>query len=146
VEKNLGTGQTKRLPVADFYFDQKVRVNPEVFTLTTLNSSIYAFLRDAYGVAPANTARYIDSCDMMVLAGSFELYNYMQISAVQNSSLLGDQIKPFYTNIHGDNSYGLICSRASRFRANIPIDNITLDSLKANPLTLPMNIQGRSDD
>lgn len=145
VEKNMATGASKRI-VADYYYDQQVKNASETFMLTTLNSSIYSFLRDALGTADANTFRFVDSCDLMVYAGSSELYNYLQISAVQNSSLLGDQIKPFYTNIRGNNAYGLICSRALRVRNNIAITSVTIDSLKLNPITADLNIKGRTDD
>lgn len=145
VEKNIITGEKKRLD-ADFYYDQQTRVNPEIFNLTTLNSSIYSFLYSSFGPAPANTQRYVDSCDLIVYAGNYELYNYMQISAVQNSSLLGDQVKPFYTNIRGNDAYGLICSRAVRIYKNVGINTVTIDSMKKNSITIPLNIQGRSDD
>jgi hypothetical protein len=145
VEKNILTGEKKRL-TADYYYDQQVRVNPEIFNLTTLNSSIYSFLYSSFGPAPANTQRFVDSCDLIVYAGNYELYNYLQISAVQNSSLLGDQIKPYYTNIRGNNAYGLICSRAVRIYKNVGINSNTIDSMKLNKITIPLNIQGRSDD
>jgi hypothetical protein len=146
VEKNIVTGETKRLPPADLYYDQQVRTNPEIFNLTTLNSNIYSFLYSSFGPAPANTQRYVDSCDLIVYAGSYEYYNYLQISAVQNSSLLGDQIKPFYTNIRGNNAYGLVCSRAMRIYKNVGINNATIDSMKMNKITIPLYIQGRSAD
>jgi hypothetical protein len=146
VEKNIVTGEKKHLPPADFYYDQQVRSNPEIFNLTTLNANIYSFLYSSFGPAPANTVRLVDSCDLIVYAGSYELYNYIQISAVQNSSLLGDQIKPFFTNIRGNNAYGLICSRAARIYKNVGINSVTIDSMKLNKTTIPLNIQGRSDD
>ncbi|MBS1773521.1 MAG: hypothetical protein JST82_11735 [Bacteroidetes bacterium] len=144
VEKNAGTGARKDL-YADYTYATDELTNP-TFELTTLNSSFYAFLNNAFGAPPANTIRTIDSCDMYVYAGSQELYDYKLVTQAQVGGLLGDQIQPIFTNMKGNNVLGLIGSRASRFYKNVALSNSTIDSIKANPITKSLNISGRSED
>lgn len=142
-ELDNATGKRTRKS-ADFTFAKDTKNGADPFTLKTLNSSFYGFMYDAFGPAPANTQRFLDSCDIFVYAGSNELYNYFTIAQVQNSSLIGDQIKPMYSNMDGSDAYGIIASRALAFYRNAAIDEITLDSIKLNPITRPLNIVGRT--
>ncbi len=145
VEVNIGTGERKRRS-ADYTFAKDVKNGSQEFKLETLNTGFYGFLYDAFGPAPANTQRLIDSCDIFVYAGSNELYTYTNIAQVQNSSLLGDQIKPIYSNMIGSNAYGIIASRALATYRNAAIDEVTLDSIKLNSITKSLNIVGRTTD
>lgn len=146
VETNAATG-IKTRKAADFHFDSESNAGlGEDFSLTTSNSAFYGFLRDELGTAGANITRQLDSCDIFIYAGSYELYNYMTIANVQNSSLLGDQIKPVFTNIRGANAQGLVASKALRAARNIPIDDNTIDSIKVNAMTKDLAITGRSTE
>ncbi len=146
VETNAATG-TKTRKSADYHFASATPAGVGVdFELNVQNSGFYGFLRDEFGAPGPNITRQLDSCDVFVYAGSYELYNYQVIAGVQNSSLLGDQIKPIYTNLRGANVQGLVASRAIRFARNVPVDNVTLDSIKLNPLTKDLVITGRSAD
>jgi hypothetical protein len=49
-----------------------------------------------------------------------------------------------YSNMDGSDAYGIIASRALAFYRNAAIDEITLDSIKLNPITRPLNIVGRT--
>lgn len=146
VEKDLNTGTKKNLS-ADLTFGTFVSTGTsEQFKLEIPNSSFYGFLYDAFGAAPVGVQRYIDSCDFFIYAGSHELYNYYSLALIQNSSLLGDQIKPIYSNMRGENTYGILASRALNTYLKVPIDEVTIDSIKLNKITKPLNIIGRSDE
>lgn len=145
VEKDNATGQKKRIS-SDFVFGQDVKNGTEQFKMEVLNASFYGFLYDALGPAPANVVRYLDSCDFYIYCGGNELYNYKQLAALQNGSLIGDQIKPFYSNMRGDNAYGIVTSRALNVRKNVGIDQNTIDSIRLNPITKSLNIVGLSDE
>jgi hypothetical protein len=157
VDKNTISGAQVDRSV-DYHFDDTTGNNGR-FLLTTSNTSIYSFLADAIGPAPANTERYMDSCDIIVWAGSEELYRYQQINLAQGSGITGDQIKPNYTNLTGSKSVlGLVASRTYVMARNVPLGreapsggsgnysaNYSIDSLRTNPITANLNIKGRSD-
>lgn len=145
VEKDNSTGQKTRKS-ADFTFGRDTKAGTEQFRMEVLNSAFYGFLYDAMGQAPANVVRYLDSCDFIIYCGGNELYNYTQLASIQSGSLIGEQIKPMYSNMRGDNAYGIITSRALNVRKNVPIDLITIDSIKLNPITKSLNIVGLSED
>jgi len=145
IERDNVTGLKTR-KYADFTFGSDVKNPTEQFKMEVLNSTFYGFLYDAMGEAPANVVRYLDSCDFFIYCGGSELYNYKQLAAIQGGSLLGDQIKPMYSNMKGDNTYGVITSRALNIRKNVAIDQITIDSIKLNPITKSLNIVGLSDE
>lgn len=145
VEKDNSTGQKKRIS-SDFVFGQDVKNGTEQFKMEVANSSFYGFLYDALGPAPANVVRYLDSCDFFIYCGGNELYNYKQLAALQNGSLIGDQIKPFFSNMRGDHAYGIVTSRALNVRRNVAIDQLTVDSIRLNPITKSLNIVGLSDE
>ncbi|OSZ82000.1 hypothetical protein CAP35_01650 [Chitinophagaceae bacterium IBVUCB1] len=145
VEVDVSTGRRTRKS-ADFTFAKDVKNSSDQFSLKTVNTAFYGFLYDAFGPAPANTQRFLDSCDMFVYAGSNELYSYFSLAQVQNASLLGDQIKPTYSNMAGADAYGIVASRALATYKNVIIDDVTLDSIKLNPITKDMLFIGRTTD
>jgi hypothetical protein len=124
-----------------FATGQKSPTSPGV-KLSVSERSFYSFLREAMGEAPANVTRKMSRADMIVWAGSKELQTYRQINGAQGG-LTADQIKPVYTNLKGANVYGLFASRAVR-SYRVFISEVTLDSLKTNIVTRPLNINGRS--
>jgi len=116
-------------------------------TMSTNQSAVYNFLRDNIGTAPINVKRYIDSCDLIVWAGSKDMYDYQQINDVQGG-LTADEIKPIYTNIKSSvagNALGLYTCRAMTQYHNVPINEQTLDSIETSSVTIGLNFQGRSD-
>ncbi|MCB0699105.1 MAG: hypothetical protein H6551_11690 [Chitinophagales bacterium] len=148
VDKNALTGQQTDKYV-DYSFDSKIASTPEQvgfnFELSALNSSIYAFLNASIGTPGNNIERYMDSCTMIVYAASPEILFFNQINLGQSGGITGDNIQPTYTNFKSKDVIGVIGSRAKRTYYNAAIDDVTLDSLMANPTTLPLNIRGRSD-
>ncbi len=145
VEMDNTTGQKTRKS-ADFTFGSDTKSGAEQFKMEVPNTSFYGFLYDAMGPAPANVVRYLDSCDFIIYCAGNELYNYSQLAAIQGGSLIGDQIKPLYSNMKGDYAYGVVTSRALNMRRNVAIDKITVDSIKLNPITKSLNIVGLSDE
>lgn len=154
VDKNTVTGQQIDKSV-DFKFEYiKEKSLDDAFLFQVDNIAFYSFLADAIGPAPTNIERYMDSCDVFVWAASAELLSYKQINQAQNSGINGDQIKPIYTNLKGS-AIGLLASRTYAVYRNVPLGraagqsgtpaNYTLDSIRVNPITAPLNIRGRSD-
>jgi hypothetical protein len=142
VEKDLATNvQTRK--AADFLFASSAATAGT--SLRASNSTFYSFLRQSM-TPSTGIARYMDSCDFFVYAGAQDFYNYIITNQLQSSGLTADQIKPFYTNIKGKDVLGLFSSRAFKVKLNVAIDSATMDSIKVNPTTQPLNFQGRTAD
>lgn len=146
VDKDVTTG-TQTDHSADFtaFTYPEFPLSQSTFTVKTLNTNLYYFLNSAMGEAPANIERYIDSCDFTIAAAPLDLYNYMVVLDMQSTGLTADQIKPIYTNIIGKDVYGIFSSRVQVTYENYQINPATLDSLIVNPITVNLNIKGRSD-
>ncbi len=145
VDSNMNTGEMVKKSV-DYLFANDAQEPNSQFKLEVQNRQFYSFLRDAMGDAPVNIARLMDSCDLIVYAGSNELYQYQQVVLGQSGGLTSEQIRPNYTNMRGSNVLGVIGSRAILRFNNIGIEKVTMDSLKANELTVPLNIKGRTSN
>lgn len=145
VEQNTVTNATERRSV-DYNFSTLNTEPTSAYQPSVQNLSILAYLRAAMGVAPANTVRYMDSCDVYFYAGSKELYSYTFVTQSQGSSLTNDNIQPNYTNMLTEDALGVIGSRASRYYYNAAITEPTLDTLMNNEITRELNIRGRTTD
>jgi hypothetical protein len=142
VDKDLTTNvQTRRY--ADYLFASGPADGTK--PLEASNFSFYSFLKQSMTASPG-IARYMDSCDFYIFAGGQDFYNYVLTSQLQSSGLTADQIKPVYTNIKGKDVLGLFSSRTYRIRLDVPIDSATIDSIRVNPATAPLNFQGRTTD
>lgn len=142
-DSNVITGEV--LPhQLDFPYSTHIGVSPGTFTLAVPNSSIFNFLKDEMGSAPANMLRQMDSCDVYVYAASRELYTYQQVTVGQANGLTGDQIKPNYTNMLGTDVLGLLASRTKRTYRNAAIDDATLKSIIDTSFLKDLKIVGRS--
>ena len=142
VDRNTQTGEQ-----TDHYADwsfASLDNEGAALTMSTDQSGFYTFLANAMQSPPANTERYMDSCDMFVWAATADLYMYRQYEMAAGG-LTGGQIKPHYTNFKGDNVLGLFASRAMKAKLQIPINPTSLDSLKVNPVTQSLNIRGVAD-
>lgn len=143
VDKDLNTGQQTDHD-ADFIFAGE-GISQTNITITNSNVSFYSFLKSSIPVAPDNIVRQMDSCDLHLAIGAQEMYDYIIVTNIQSGGLTADQLKPLYTNILGDDVYGIFSSRAYRTYKNIPLTDATLDSFRVNPITRDLNIRGRSD-
>lgn len=144
VNKDLNTNVQTDMPPLNFNFDLKDVPGTGRVSLSIPQISIYNFLKAGMQAPPAHIVRYMDSCDVIVWAGSHEMGEYRRFSMLQGG-LTGDQIKPIYTNVKGANVLGLFASRVMRSRINIPISKPTMDTLMAHPITVPLQIKGVSD-
>jgi len=147
VDKNTATNeQTDHY--ADWRFASNVLASSVTVTLKVDYPSFFTFLASAMGPAPAGIERYMDSCDLFCYAGDTTVYQYQQYSQL-TGGLTADQIKPIYSNIRssvkGTYPIGIFATRAYVTSFNVPIDPMSLDSLKVNPQTVSLNIKGTSD-
>lgn len=145
LERNVVTNAEERKFV-DYNFSTLNTLPSEPYQPSVQNLSILSYLRDAIGVAPANTERYMDSCDIFFYAGSKELYSYQFINQTQGGSLTNDNIQPNYTNMVSDDAFGIVGSRAMRLYENAALTNPTLDTLMNNSITRDLAIRGRTAD
>ncbi len=146
VDSNIVTGAQEDKHV-DFHFDKELNVTSfgGPVTLSTLNSSFYAFLNASIGTPPnANIVRLVDTCHMFVYAASPEVYFYEQVNLGQSGGLTADNIQPNYTTFKSKDVIGVVGSRAVRSYYEAYIDNATLQALKTNEATIPLEIRGRS--
>ena len=105
------------------------------------NIDLYSAIASGMGVAPANTARLIDRCNISLYISTYDYYLYQQTTANQGTGLTGSEIEPISTNIKGNDALGLYTSRGMH-TGKLTITRTTIDSLKTNPMTQPMNIVG----
>lgn len=143
VDKDLNTGEQTDHD-ADFIFASE-GISQTNIVISNSNVAFYSFLKSSMTVAPDNIMRYMDSCDLHLAIGAQEMYDYIIVTNIQSSGLTADQLKPLYTNILGNDVYGIFSSRAYRTYKNIPLTDATLDSFRVNPITADLNIKGRSD-
>ena len=143
VEKNLSNG-TETDREADFLFAGE-SVTADYKNISNSNISFYTFLKGSMGLPSTSIERYMDSCQLFLAVGAKEVYDYIVVTNIQSSGLTADQLKPLYTNLLGDDVYGIFSSRAYKSYDNIPISDATLDSLRINPVTADLNIRGRSN-
>lgn len=147
--QETGNG-TDRVDSADYRFSTTQRDPADPTRSSTILSadevSFYYFLQSAMKPAPANIARGMDSCDIIVWAASKDYLDYQKITGAQGG-ITADQIKPLYTNVKSNreaSAFGLFTARAHLHYRNVPIETQTIDSLMRNTITAPLNIRGRS--
>ncbi len=133
-----GGPQTDSSFIWNFASGAPLNTTDAQITLATNRSGFYSTLRDNIHIAPANVVRYLDSADMFVWAANEPFYTYMQVNDAQGG-ITADQIKPNFTNVQGKDVLGIFASRAMRIRYNVPIDRVTLDSIRRNLQTAPLN-------
>jgi hypothetical protein len=139
-EKNLGSGVETQMPPLSYQVPQ-VFGGSSGFRFQVLQKDLYALLKSAIPNAPSNVVRYLDSARVTVWAGSKDFETYRRINGA-SGGLTGDQVKPIYTNIKGEDVYGLFTSRARQFRIALLTDE-SADSLRYNPVTASLNFQAR---
>jgi hypothetical protein len=81
--------------------------------------------------------RYADSLQFVVNVGDDDLYTYLNVNQPSNTVA---QERPQFNNVLG--GLGLFASR-SIFSRTYYIGDITIDSLRNNPVTEPLNFQDR---
>lgn len=89
---------------------------------------------------PASTTenpriRYADSLEYIINVGDEDLFTYINVNQPSNTVA---QERPQFNNV--ENGLGLFASRTT-FNRKIILGQTTTDSLKNNPLTIPLNFQ-----
>jgi hypothetical protein len=113
-----------------------------------MNISVSAedFYRALQGeIAPAgnNLTRFLDTPDVVVAAAGQELKTYIDVTSSQGG-ITYDQIKPFYTNMKGENVLGLFSSRATANSNQIQFSTATHDSILFGSFTKALKFVGNS--
>lgn len=111
------------------------------FVYNVKNMQMYNAIKGGLGPAPANTVRLMDRCELLGYLGTYDLYNYMQVAALQGLGLTGNEIQPTYTNLKGANVLGLYSGRTMR-KGPVTIGPSTINALKTNSLLSEVKIVG----
>lgn len=112
------------------------------------NENFYRELNSNLGTPPSNITRYVDTPDVVVLAGGDVLRNYIEINAAQGG-LTYDQIKPNYTNIYvdgvlGKDALGIFSTRGIKYERKVIYSNATVDSIIFGSFTKNLGFVGVS--
>jgi hypothetical protein len=107
------------------------------------NSGFLSLLNANVGAAPAGVTRWVDTPGVVYYAGGVELKKYIDLSRAQGG-ITADEIQPIYTNLSGDNAYGLLNTRVSRVVEGIPLSNSTTTMMFADPAWKQLNFVGKS--
>lgn len=143
MDKDIFTAATS-LHFADFTIaSQATDLSRNYQTASVPNINFYSFLRDAIKPAPDNLERYMGNVDIHIYTAGEDFLNYVTTTQIQSTGLTADQLKPTYTNIHGNDVYGIFTSRSLTTIQHIPIHANTIDSLKVNTITAPLRIKGK---
>jgi hypothetical protein len=138
----LGTGYDKiaYLPIA-----QSVEGKPgDPINISFNSSSLAGLLNAGIGVNKNGIERKIDTGGVVFLAGGTDLKRYIDASRAQGG-ITADEIQPVFTNLSGNNVYGLYSSRASRTIDGVLYTPETFDSLLNSSVYRPLNFTGISD-
>lgn len=136
---NASGNQTNRY--ADWKFaTTDIAAGTGNFQLKVSNKEIYSGIRNTIGVPETGHSIILGKTDIFVWTASQELFNYKVITETQSNSLTADEIKPNYTNIKGKNVLGLFASRTMVQDLAVPFTSLSIDSLKNNEITKPLNI------
>lgn len=147
-EKNnttlLTTYKFKDLPLA-----RNIQTSGGVVSVQVNNEEFYRLLNSELGAAPTNISRYVDTPDVVILAGGKVLKTYIDVISAQGG-LTFDQIRPIYTNIYsegvlGKDALGLLSTRAVRVEKFVPFNKNSLDSIISGSLTKNLNFVGVSN-
>lgn len=109
------------------------------------NRKFYQALSSTLGAAPDHISRFVDTPDLHILAGSQALKTYVDVNSAQGG-ITYDQIKPVYTNLHGENVMGIFSSRVTRSMDKIAFTEPTFDSIINGQYTKNLHIIGRSTE
>ncbi len=140
-DSNIVTGEAT-YKYADFNgFNVSLNSAQTNGSASTQNKNIYDFLKGIMGApANSNTYRYMDSCDAYLWVAGKEYKRYNDLNQ-NKGGLTADEIKPLYTNVKGANVMGLVSTRTSVSKMQIPISLGTQDSLQSNSITRSLNIR-----
>lgn len=111
------------------------------FNYNVNNVDMYSAVRATLGVAPTNTIRYLNYCNLTAYLATPDYSTYQQLQSNAGTGLTGGEIEPIYTNVKGANVLGLFTSKGTR-AGTIGIDYTTIDSMIVNPITSTTGLKG----
>jgi len=109
------------------------------------NETFFRTLNSELGPAAANIVRYIDTPDVLILAGGTVLKTYIDVNSAQGG-ITYDQIKPNYTNFVGENVLGILSTRATKYVVDVPFGVATIDSIWYGSMTKNLQFAGISSE
>jgi len=119
-----------------------ITITSSGFDFALLNTTFYDFFKENIPATPDvhGLWRLLDSCDIIMYAGSSDYYTYRQVTGAQAGGLTGGEIKPNYSNIQGGLSLGLFTTRTAKTGHAIKFEvPESIDSLRVNPRTSNIN-------
>lgn len=139
------THKYKDLPVIQNILSSGGSVNAKMD-----NETFFRLLNSELAPTPTYISRYIDTPDVIVLAGDSVLKKYIDVSAAQGG-LTYDQIKPYYSNIASDgiikkDVIGILASRVKRLEPAVAFSKASLDSIVSGSYTKNLNFVGISSE
>jgi hypothetical protein len=96
------------------------------------NAGFIDFIAGALPITQNNVQRFVDTPDYIFYAAGAELKTYLDVTNAQGG-ITADQIKPIFTNMVGDDSYGIFSSRVRNFVPQVPFSKSTVALMVANP-------------
>ena len=88
--------------------------------------------------ADPNMFRFFVDCEVRIVSGGEDFDKYVSV-AVANSGVTGSQEPPSYTNL--SEGLGVFSSINTISQTGVLLSQPTLDSLRENPVTVPLNFQ-----
>ncbi|MEZ5046828.1 MAG: hypothetical protein R2831_07525 [Chitinophagaceae bacterium] len=146
-EKNSVTGASyhlyKDLPVIKNVYSSGGKVTAKMD-----NDEFFRALNSALGTPPTGFKRYVDTPDVLFLAGGLELRNYIDVINAQGG-ITNDQLKPVYTNIAsngviGKEAFGVFSTRAIKPVLSVRFSNTSIDSILYGSYTKNLGFVGIS--
>lgn len=108
------------------------------------STDFFKQLNSFVGAAPDHIKRYIDTPGVKILGGGSVLKTYIDVNTVQGG-ITADQIKPNYTNLKGENVFGIFSTRGFIEMPEIRFNAATIDAIMHGPFTQNLHIVGISD-
>jgi len=142
-EVNMITAETTYV-VKDVPVIMNVLSTGSELSATLSSVDFFKQLNSAVGDGSLTIKRYIDTPGLQILAGGQELKTYIDVNSAQGG-ITYDQIKPNYTNLVGENVFGIFSTRGQIEFSSIKFSAATIDSIKNGMYTKSLRILGDSD-
>jgi len=111
--------------------------------ISVSSEDFYRALQGEIAPAGNNITRFLDTPDVVIAAAGQELKTYIDVTSSQGG-ITYDQIKPYYTNMKGENVLGLFSSRATVNSNQIQFSKATNDSILFGSYTKALKFVGIS--
>jgi hypothetical protein len=136
-------------PLDTLYYVKDIPVLKNVLSTTgelsaTLSDiEFFKQLNSAIGDASINIKRYVDTPGLLILAGGADLKTYIDVNSAQGG-ITFDQIKPNYTNLQGENAFGILSTRGQIEFKKIKFADATINDIINSTYTRSLRFVGTS--